>query len=198
MSNPARRRIDSAESYRSLHATVKFSAGETPIRSVLIVDVDRSTPSEVALRLAETFARGGDRCVYVDANVRGADRAPGLLELAAGTAEPGTLLQQASIAGLSKLPPGALDDPDLLASDGVGRAFETLLNEHAYLVAGCAGLPQYGDAIALAPRVDATILTVTTGVTRRPRAIEARDALERVGGRLLGVVLIEPGRRRFW
>jgi Mrp family chromosome partitioning ATPase len=66
------------------------------------------------------------------------------------------------------------------------------------LIVGCAGLPQHGDAIALAPRVDAVILTVTAGVTRRPRAIDARDALERVGGRLLGVVLVEPARRRFW
>jgi non-specific protein-tyrosine kinase len=181
-----------------LHATVKFAAGETPIRSVLIVDVDRRSPSEVALRLAETFARGGDSCVYLDANVRGTDRAPGLLELAAGTADTATLLQPGTVAELSQLRPGALDDPDLLSGDGVGRVVEALLSDHAYLIAGCAVLPQFGDALALAPRMDAVILTVTSGVTRRPRAIEARDALERVGGRLLGVVLIEPERRRFW
>jgi Mrp family chromosome partitioning ATPase len=130
--------------------------------------------------------------------VRGADRTPGLLELAAGAADAAALLQPGTLAGLSTLPPGAIDDPDLLSGDGVGRAIDALLIDHDYLIAGCAVLPRFGDALALAPRMDAVILTVTAGATRRPRAIEARDALERVGGRLLGVVLIEPERRRFW
>lgn len=198
MRNLVRQRIDSAESYRGLHATVKFAAGERPIRSLLVVDVDRATPSDVAPRLAETFARGGDRSVFLDANVRGRDRAPGFLDLIAGAAQPDAVLRTGTVDGLMTLGAGSLDDPDVLASDAVGAVFEALLSDNAYLIVGCAGLPQYGDAIALAPRVDATILTVTTGVTRRPRAIDARDALERVGGRLLGVVLIEPSRRRFW
>jgi len=196
---PMRRPIDSAESYRSLHATVKFAAGEQPVRCVLVVDVDRERPSSVAERLSETFARGGDPTVFVDANVRGsANAAPGFLDLVAGKAQTAEVLTAGSVDGLRVVGPGSFSDPDFLASDGVATALAALLTTHDYLIVRCAGLPQHGDAIALAPRVDAVILTVTAGVTRRPRAIEARDALERVGGRLLGVVMVEPARRRWW
>jgi non-specific protein-tyrosine kinase len=76
--------------------------------------------------------------------------------------------------------------------------FDALHNEHAFVIVSCAALPARGDALALAPRVDGVILVVTSGKTRRPRAVEARDQLERVGARLLGVVLLETKRRLFW
>lgn len=187
-----------AEAYRILRSTVKFSSGESAVRSTLIVDIDRDTSSGVAEELARAFAHSGDDCVYINANLRDAvPTEPGFGDLIVGTASASAVAKAADVAGLSVVGAGSQNDPDLIAGDSVRAAIDALLANHAYAILAAAPMPRFGDALAIAPRVDATILVVTAGQTRRPRAIEAREALDRVGARLLGVVMIE-NRRRFW
>jgi Mrp family chromosome partitioning ATPase len=187
-----------AEKYRALRSTIKFAAADPPIRSVLVIDVDRATPSQVAERLADAFQHAGDRCVYLDANLQ-VSRAAGLgiTDLLSGTAQ----LDQALSGGNGHPPtigPGSLDDHDLLVGDRFSVLLERLREQFTYMIISCASLPQHGDAVALAAQTDATILVVSQGATRRPKAIMARDALQRVGARVLGVVMLEPPPKRLW
>jgi len=85
-----------------------------------------------------------------------------------------------------------------VAGDRFGTALDGLIEAHGFVILSTAPLPKYADAVAIASRVDAVILVATAGGTRRPRAIEARDALDRVGARILGVVMLEPKKRWFW
>lgn len=190
---------DIAEAYRVLRASVKFATGEAPVRSVLVVDIDRDEPSGVAERLAQAFAAAGDRCLLIETNARdGSGREPGFLDLVAGTAQAGASEAGDAVGGLARMGPGSPARPDLLSSNRAGEVVAQLAAGYDIVVLAAAPLPAFGDAIALAPRVDATVLVVTSGRTRRPRAVEAREALERVGARLLGVVMVETRRRRFW
>lgn len=187
------------EAYRILRATVKYAVGEALVRTVLIVDVDRDEPSGVAEELASAFARSGDRCVLIDTNPRGTERrAAGFSDLLQGDASVADVAIASGLPGLTRVGAGTASAPDVLAGTGVTAALNQLVAEHEHVILSCASLPGNGDALALAPNVDATILVVTAGKSRRPRAIEARDALDRVGARLLGVVMVEPKRRRFW
>jgi Mrp family chromosome partitioning ATPase len=101
------------------------------------------------------------------------------------------------VHGVIRIGRGTAPDPDLLARDELGGVIGDLCEAYGYLVVTCAPLPQYGDAVAIAPRVDAVILVITAGVTGREAAIRARDALERVGARVLGLVMVERPRRWF-
>jgi Mrp family chromosome partitioning ATPase len=187
------------EAYRILRSTVKFAAGETPVRTVLIVDIDRAEPSGVADQLAAAFARAGDRCVLVETDPRGGERREaGFSDLIHGSAQVAEVTRAGDVPGLARVGAGTATAPDVLAGSGVATALGLLLAVHDHVILRSAPLPQNGDALALAPNVDATILVVTAGKSRRPRAIEARDALERVGARLLGVVMVEGKRRLFW
>ena len=188
------------EAFRSLRSSIKFSAGETPVRSVLIVDADRKDASDSAEQVARAFAKAGDSCAFVDGNFRtGGTSTPGFSDLLIGSHPLDSVLQGNTGDGLlTTIGAGTVADPDLLAGDQVTRALEALLQRFEYVILSTASLPQYSDAISLASRVDATLLVVSSGKTRRPRAVEARDALERVGARVLGVVLIEAKRRLFW
>ncbi len=187
-----------AEAYRMLRSSVKFAIGDAPVRTVLVVDVDRATPSGVAEELGASFARAGDRTVVVATNGRehsGPDAGFGDL-LFEGTVDGLNLSSDGS--ALSVLPAGRRSLVDMLAGDRVSDALDALKERFDFVVLSAASLPQHSDALGIAPRVDVTILVVTSGKTRRPRAIEARDALERVGARILGVVMIESKRRRYW
>lgn len=184
------------EAFRSLRSTVKFAPGELPVRTVLVVDVDRDETSDIARRLADAFARAGDRCAYVETDGRLTLGEPGFSDLIRGAA-----LDRVVTAGgpsaAAVIPAGAGATPDLLSSDDVTAALISLLERFEFVVLSCAPLPQFADALALAPRVDAVIMVVGSGKTRRPRAVDARDALRRVGARILGVVLAEQKRGLF-
>jgi Mrp family chromosome partitioning ATPase len=175
---------------------VKFASSDQAIRSVLVVDVDRNERSEVAEQLATAFAEAGDRCVLIDTDSRGsADRAAGFFDLMRGFDGEVPL---ATKGQLTRLGPGQAGSPDALAGDSFTATLDRLVESHGVAILSAASLPQYADALAIAPRVDAVILVVTSGGTRRPRAIDARDALDRVGARILGVVMVESKKRRFW
>lgn len=192
-------RSQNAEAFRSLRSTVKFAAGERPIRSVLVVDLDRDQSSGVAEQLATAFAEAGDRCVLVDTNVRGEhDRTAGFFDLISADAAPESIAQSVGPGGPARIGPGQSGSPDALAGDAFTSALDRLIDAHGFVILSAAPLPRFADALAIAPRVDAVIMVVTAGGTRRPKAIEARDALERVGARILGVVMVEPKKRWFW
>lgn len=191
--------LQAAESFRSLRSTVKFAAGERSIRTVLVVDIDRDRRSGVADHLAAAFAEAGDRCVLVDTDSRGSqDRGEGFFNLLNGDATLDTVATTAGAGNFGRIGPGNSGSPDALASDSLGATLSRLTEAHGIAILSAAPLPRYADALAIAPRVDAVILVVTSGGTRRPRAIEARDALERVGARVLGVVMVESRKRWFW
>jgi Mrp family chromosome partitioning ATPase len=185
-----------AEAYRSLRSTVKFATGDHAIRSVLVVDIDRDERSEIAEQLATAFAEAGDRCILIDTDSRASvGRTAGFFDLMRdfdGDMPPATTGQ------LTRIGPGQSGSPDTLAGDAFTATLDRLIESHGVAILSAASLPQYADALAIAPRVDAVILVVTSGDTRRPRAIDARDALDRVGARILGVVMVEPKKRRFW
>jgi hypothetical protein len=193
--------IDSvAEAYRTLRSTVKFAAGDGPIRSLLVVDIDRETPSGSAESLAGSFADAGDRVVLVDLR-SGApvDQVlPGFSDLIAANVTPADLLTARTPTGLQTIGPGKQFTSDLLAGDRFATAISSLTDSGAFVVVCCNSAPRHADALAIAPRVDSTLLVVTGGSTRRAPAIEARDALERVGTRLLGIVMLEQKKRWFW
>ncbi len=184
-----------AEAYRSLRSTVKFATGDRPIRSVLVVDLDRDERSTVAEHLATAFGDAGDRCVLIDTDSRGCgEGASGFFDLLRG----GESVVDPSGGNFMRLGPGRSGTPDALAGDAFSSALDAMIDAHGLAVLSSAPLPRYADALAIAPRVDAVILVVTSGDTRRQRAVDARDALDRVGARILGVVMVEPKKRWFW
>ena len=185
----------SVETYRSLRETIKHAAGEKPLASVLLVDVDRKGPSEVARRLAEVFGVARERCVLIDTNFRNpSDGEPGLSDL---TLDPTTQLDLALTDGLAVVRAGTAGNPDLLSSKSFPGALASIVEQFDYAIVACDGYPASADALAVGPLVDAVILVISAGVTGREPAIQARDALERLGVRILGMVMIERPRRWF-
>jgi len=183
------------ETYRSLRETVKHAPGAEPIKSVLIVDVDRKSPSEVARRLAAAFGVAGDNCVLIDANFRAAGGdASGLSDL---IRDPDTAREFEAIDGLTIVGAGTAAEPDLLSSRSFSTTLAAIVEQYDYAIVTCDGYPASADAIALGPLVDAVILVISAGVTGREPAIRARDALDRVGARILGMVVVERPRRWF-
>lgn len=186
---------DTLETFRSLRETIKHAEGGDPIRSVLVVDVDRKAPSRVAERLADAFFLAGDRCAFIDANFRAAGS--GEMGLADLVRDPEATIEFKDGEGPTFVGAGNGADPDLLSSKTFPGALGGIIEQFDYAVVTCDRFPASSDAIALGPLVDAVILVISAGVTDRGAAIQARDSLERVGARILGMVMVERPRRWF-
>ncbi len=184
-----------AETYRTLQSTIKYATG-TRIRSVVVVDVDRTPSSGVAGNLCAAFIRAGDDCLFVDADMRnGQTEGRGLADLLRDPASAVEPVEEGD--GVLALRPGSDPRPELLSSSNLAVVLERVLESHEFVIVSCPPLPEYGDAIAIAPHVDAAILVISAGTTGRQEAIRARDALERIGTRILGIVMVEHPRRWF-
>jgi capsular exopolysaccharide synthesis family protein len=202
-----------AEAYRSLRASVKFAGVQPAIRSVLIADAGSSGQhSAVAANLAAALALGGDSVILIDANLRapelhlqfGLPNESGLGNwLALGDPGAQIPLLKTSIDRLKLLTAGNVASHnfsgaapvDYLGGDSFLGLMERLQQEADFLVFDAAPLSQVSDALAIVARIDAVILLVRSGRTKRAAAQRAKESLDRIGARVLGAVLTDTGGR---
>lgn len=210
LSDPA---SPTAEAYRSLRASVKFADVQPAIHSVLIAD---TTPgdqhSTIAANLAAALALAGDTVIVVDANLRDphlqqffmVQGDAGLADwLATGDPSASLPLQPTSIDGLKLLPAGTAaklsrsgsTPADHLGSQIFINLVDRLRADAEYLVFDAPPLSDVGDALAIAAGVDAVLLLIRSGRTKRAAAQRAKESLDRIGARVLGAVLTDSGGR---
>jgi capsular exopolysaccharide synthesis family protein len=192
-----------AEAYRVLRTNILFAHAEPRLRTVLVAGTGDEPADEVVANLAVATARAGVRTLVVDANLRtprqhayfGLSNDKGLATALATDAAPAAL--PTDVVDLAVLPAGPppANPSELLGSTRLADLLATLREQAELVLLDAPPVGAVADTPVLATKVDGVVLVVRAGVTRRARAIEARELLERVGARVLGVVLIEHGRR---
>jgi non-specific protein-tyrosine kinase len=195
-----------AEAYRTLRTNLVFSSVDNPIHTLVVTSPAAGAGKSVtAANLAVTLAQGGRPTVLVDCDLRkpsqhalwGIDNARGIttmmLDDAALDAPP---LVEVGVDGLAVLPSGALppNPADLLGSQRMEAAIARLREQADVLVFDTPPVLAVTDAALLGAKVDGVLLVVRSGRSRRDEAARAKEALARVGGRLVGAVLSNAPR----
>ena len=200
-------RSPAAEGFRHIRTNVEFANGERPLRSLLIAS---SVPGEgktiTASNLAIAFAQAGRVVCLVDADLRrpavhdvfGLPNDHGLASLLRGgeaTFESAT--HETEVTGLRVMTTGPLppNPAELLASPRMRAIVAGLLEKVELIVVDSPPLQAVTDAAVLSSLVDGTLLVAAAGRTRRGSLVSGRDALQRVGARVLGVMLNEVSDR---
>ena len=192
-------RSAAAEAYRSLSTNIQFSSLDQDIKTLLVTSVSADEgKSTVLANLAVTMAEGGRKIVVVDCDLRrpslhtlfGLSGQPGLTSMVLDESLPPPL-QATSVAnvGLIAAGPPPPNPSELLASARFARVMAAIAALGDLIVLDAPPVTAVSDAAILATRVDGVLLVVDSGRTRRDAAKRAREQLERVGARLLGVVL---------
>jgi capsular exopolysaccharide synthesis family protein len=194
-----------AEAYRVLRTNILFARGEgeARLRTLLVAGVDREPAADVAVNLAVATAQAGVATVLIDGNLRAPQQhlAFGLANdkglATALTTDAAVEAVATAVPNLALLPAGPppAAPSELLGSTRLTAILADLATTAEIVILDAPPVGAVADAPVLATRVDGVLLVVRAGVTRRARAIEARDELERVGARIVGVALVEPGRR---
>lgn len=189
-----------AEAYRTLRTNILFSSLDKPLHTLLVTSTAPDEGKSTTLaNLAVTMAQAEQRVLVVDCDLRrpslhtlfGLPNERGLTTAILEQGE-GPLPTQATVVpGLTLLTSGPLPPrpADLLGSRRMGALIERMRGEADIVLFDTPPVVAVSDASALAPRVDGVLLVLQAGMTRRDRAREARQLLEKVKANIVGVVL---------
>lgn len=199
-------RSPAAEAYRELRTSLMFSSVERPVSTLLVTSAANSEDkSTVLANLAVTIAQSGHKTIIVDCDLRrpaqheiwgiSSERGLTTMMLEEGAMSNPPLIAT-EIANLAVLPTGPLPPvpADVLSSQRMGEVIGVLKARAGYVLFDSPPVLTATDAALLGAKLDAVLLTVRAGETRRDQAARARQTLERVHVRVLGAVLTNASR----
>jgi len=199
-------RSPAAEAYRTLRTNLTFAALDKPIETLVVTSAAPGEGKSTSLaNLAVTMAQGERRTILVDADLRrpslheilGLSNDRGLTTM---FVEPQALrrppLAETDVENLLLLPSGPLppNPADLLGSRRMEEVIAALRTRADMVLFDAPPVVAVTDAAVLGTKVDGVLLVVSAGRTRRDHARRARELLERVHVRVVGVVLTNAPR----
>jgi capsular exopolysaccharide synthesis family protein len=194
-------RSPAAEAYRTLRTNIEFASLDAPARTILVTSaIPGEGKTTTAANLAAVFAQAGHTTLLVDADLR----KPGVHKIfdLPNTAGLTSLLrtdearlqdvaqatdqEHLSVLTTGPLPP---NPAELLRSTRMQTVLERLAASSEFVIVDSPPLQAVTDAAILSSLVDGTVLVVDAGRTRSGAVRNGREALAKVGARVLGVTL---------
>ena len=194
-------RSPTSEAYRILRTNLQFSNIDRTLQAVMVTS---SNPQEgkslTAANLAVVMAQSGARVLLIDADLRRPaqheifelDNNVGLtLLLSKNPLSVPAVLQNSPVDYLKIITSGPIppNPSELLGSKRMSSLMESMRGEFELIVIDSPPILAVSDASILSTRVDASLLVIDAGHTRRDAAEHAKTALSAVGTSLAGVVL---------
>ncbi|WDH79444.1 polysaccharide biosynthesis tyrosine autokinase [Microbacterium esteraromaticum] len=187
------------EAYRQIRTGLRFSSVDTEVRVVVVTSANQGEgKSSTAASLAKVTAESGQRTIIIDADLRrpkvarnfGIDGSVGLSGVLSGQVDAAAAIRAMKEPNLFVLPAGAIppNPSEMLGSAALRTLLAELRREFFVIIDAPPVLP-VTDASVVSTMADGVVFVVHTGSTRKAAAAAARQQLEQVGARLLGVVL---------
>jgi non-specific protein-tyrosine kinase len=198
ISNP---RSPISEAYRTLRTNLEFTSLDKPIRAMVVTSAAPEEGKSTTLaNLAVTIAQAGKKVILVDCDLRrpslhqifNARNTPGFTDMMrddALMAKPP--LQETEVPNLRLLASGTIppNPSELLASRRMSEVIAALQQQADLVLFDAPPIIAVTDAAVLASKVDAVLLVVSAGKTKREHAKKATALLEKVNAHLIGTVL---------
>lgn len=196
-----------AEAYRIIRTNLQFSDVDQPPRCIVVTSaLPTEGKSTTVSNLAQVFAEAGRLVALVDGDLRrptlhrilAAEWTDGLTNLLTGSecrGKPG--IQQTEEPNLLLVASGPPPPrpADLLGSERMGELVEHLQDVADLVLLDSPPVLAVTDAAILATISDGVILVVDPARSKRRDLYRAREAIEAVGGRILGVVVNRLSKR---
>jgi non-specific protein-tyrosine kinase len=193
-----------AEAYRVLRTNIQFAALNNPIRTLIVTSAANEDGKSYTLaNLAVTMAQSGHRTLIVDADLRRPSQHTlwklpndrGLTSLLLNTHQ-GLPIHSTSVPNLTVMTSGPLppNPADLLGSKRLTEINALWAELADYVLFDCPPVLATADTPLLATRMDAVLMVIKAGATRRDHAQRAAEALSRANARVIGAALTNAPR----
>jgi capsular exopolysaccharide synthesis family protein len=193
-------RSPAAEAYRTLRTNIRFSSLDRPLHTLLVTS---STPDEgkslTLANLAVTMAQAEQKVLLVDCDLHRPalhtlfhlPNETGLTTMILEQEDQTLPIQATGVPGLSLLTSGPQPPrpADILGSRRMQAVIKRLRGEADLILFDTPPVTAVTDAAILASSIDGVLLVFQANRTRRERARQARQILEKVKANIIGVVL---------
>lgn len=187
-----------ADACRAIRTAIDCQGLDRPLKTLLVTSPGaHEGKSTVLVNLAMAFLETGRRVLLIDADLRRASlhralnvpNERGLVDLLKGTEWPDGFRWVAP--GLDFIPAGIkTDTPSSLLSSRRMTDLIAMAKQRADIVLiDSPPILAVADTLPLMARVDGVVLVVRYGVTRRRSLLRAKAQLDKVGARLIGVIV---------
>jgi capsular exopolysaccharide synthesis family protein len=189
-----------SEAYRLLRVNLAALLDRNRTGTVLFTSPNPGNgTSTVTSNLAQAFAEAGYRTVLVDASVRrpvqhvrfGLTWTNGLTEVLEGKAKLSDALLKTGVQNLWLLPSGntPADPSGLMGSEAMASVLSELEAKADLILIDASAAGPFADALSLAPLSDGVVLVLAAGQKREGLEEYVKTQLERLGAKILGIVL---------
>lgn len=190
-----------SEAYRTLRTNLEFTSLDKPIRSMLVTSASPEEGKSTTLaNLAVTIAQAGKKVILVDCDLR-RPSLPQIFDVRGTVGFTDMMrddslmlkppLQDTCVPNLLLLTSGTLppNPSELLASRRTSEVIAALVERAEMVLFDAPPVIAVTDAAVLASKVDAVLLVISAGKTKREHARQAKALLEKVNAHLIGTVL---------
>ncbi|WP_370874609.1 CpsD/CapB family tyrosine-protein kinase [Guptibacillus hwajinpoensis] len=189
-----------AEQYRTIRTNIQFASVEEEVRTIMVTS---SGPMEgkstTIANLGVVLAQQGKSVLIVDADLRKPTvhytfrtmNTRGITNILTRQAELVEVTQETEVPNLNVLTSGPVppNPSELLGSKGMDNLIEEALRHYDVILFDCPPILAVADSQIVANKVQGTVLVVSSGTTDKEAAVKAKERLESVESKLLGVVL---------
>ena len=191
----------SAEAYRSLRTSVKFSSVDKQIKTIVVTSsIIGEGKSTVSGNLAYTLSQDGARVLVIDCDLRKPamhynffiSNAEGLTDVLVGNCDLKSVIRKIEdslfLITVGTIPP---NPSEVIGSKGMEDLIDRLSVNFDYIILDTPPILSVTDALPLAAKADATIMVVRARRTKEHMVKESYEKLLEVKANVIGTVLNE-------
>lgn len=189
-----------AEVFRGLRTSLFFSSEGQECSVIMSTSPNKGDgKSTMVTNLAVSIAQAGYKILLIDCDMRrpsshkllGLSNAVGLSNLLTGEKRPGDVIQSTETENLSVITSGQCpsNPAELLTSPAFEGFLKSAREKYRFVLLDCPPVLAVADPCIIAPRADGVVMVLRVGQDSRPQALRAKEMLQRVNGRILGIVV---------
>ncbi|MDR3587310.1 MAG: CpsD/CapB family tyrosine-protein kinase [Desulfosporosinus sp.] len=189
-----------SEAFRMLRTNVQFANVDSKVKKIMITS---SGPGEgksfTVANLAVSMAQSGKTVIVIDADLRkpvqhklfGLNNGEGLSVVLAQGQDYRECIQETAVPGVMVLTAGLIppNPAELVGSRRMKRLIEEVSKQFDIVLIDTPPIIAVTDAAIIAQEVDGVVLVLASGEVNKANAQRAKELLDNVGSKILGVVL---------
>lgn len=196
-----------SEAYRSIRTSILLSFSEKPPKKIVITSPNPSEgKTTTVINTAIALSQTGAQVLIIDADLRkprlhkifNYENGQGLSSFLSGHGDLESVVKKSEVPNLFYIPSGPIppNPSELLGSNLFKKMVESLEARFDHIVLDSPPVLGFADSIILSTSVDGVILTVLGGKTPRETLQRAKEVLQQVNTKIIGVVINRVDIRR--
>src|SRR5690606_18801685 len=195
-----------SEAYRTLRTNISFSAVDEDLRVIMVTSAGPGEgKSTTVANLAATYAQSDKRTVLIELDLRKPtvhktfklSNRLGISHVLTKQATLDEVIQDTDIPNLSAITAGMIppNPSELLGSKALGGILEQLKEQFDQIIIDTPPVLALTDAQLIATHCDGVVLVAESGKVKRSALNDAKDRLQIVKAKIVGVVLNNAKRK---